>query len=248
MTKEENRKDYMKAYREANKEKIAAQQKAYKEANREKIAAQQKAYREANKEKELAWQKSWYEANREKAKAKGKAYYEANKEKIATKHKAYRVSNKEKMKAYREANKEKIASTRRSYINNRFKKDPVFKIKSNLRTNIINAFTRGGFTKKSKTFDILGCDWDTFINHITSQFTEGMTLENHGEWHLDHQVPLALAETEEESAELCYYTNYQPLWAKDNLQKNDKLRFDNISYSNKLRFIKYINRYEETNK
>ena len=244
MTKEENIAAYKKEWREANKEKLAAQRKAYKEANKEKLAAQQKLYREANREKILAKEKAYRESNREKMaayresnkekkKAKSKAYHEANREKIAAKHKAYRESNREKIAAYRD---------------NRLKTDPVFKFKNNLRSNVRGAFTRGGFTKNSSTFDILGCDWDTFLNHITSQFAVGMTLENHGEWHLDHQIPLALAETDEEAAELCYYTNYQPLWAKDNHQKSDKLIFDNISYSNKLRFIKYINRYEEANK
>ena len=37
------------AYREANREKIADQQRAYYEANREKIADQQRAYREARR-------------------------------------------------------------------------------------------------------------------------------------------------------------------------------------------------------
>jgi len=40
-----------KAYRDANREKIAARQKAYREANREKVAAYKKAYREANRDK-----------------------------------------------------------------------------------------------------------------------------------------------------------------------------------------------------
>lgn len=42
----EKKAEYKKAYREANREKIAAKDKAYREANREKIAAQKKAYRE----------------------------------------------------------------------------------------------------------------------------------------------------------------------------------------------------------
>ena len=44
MTKEE-RKEYMKRYREANKEKIAAQRKGYHLANREKRNAQRKSYK-----------------------------------------------------------------------------------------------------------------------------------------------------------------------------------------------------------
>ena len=47
-TKEWKR-EYMRTYREANKEKIAKRSKAYQEANKEKIKEYQKAYREAKK-------------------------------------------------------------------------------------------------------------------------------------------------------------------------------------------------------
>ena len=50
-----------------------------------------------------------------------------------------------------------------------------------------------------------------------------MTLENHGEWHLDHIIPLAIAKTEEEIIKLNHYTNFQPLWAIDNLKKGAKI-------------------------
>ena len=70
-----------KAYREANREKVAEYGKAYREANRERLAASQKAYREANRERLAASQKAYYEANREKVAEYGKAYREANREK-----------------------------------------------------------------------------------------------------------------------------------------------------------------------
>lgn len=51
------RKEYFKAYREANKDKIAERNKAYYEANKDKIAEQKKAYREANKKYFKAYKK-----------------------------------------------------------------------------------------------------------------------------------------------------------------------------------------------
>lgn len=52
-----------KAYREANKEKVAARQKAYRKENPEKIYASQKAWRKANPEKVAAYRAEYYELN-----------------------------------------------------------------------------------------------------------------------------------------------------------------------------------------
>ena len=50
-----------------------------------------------------------------------------------------------------------------------------------------------------------------------------MCWENHGEWHIDHVVPLASAKTEDEIYKLNHYSNLQPLWKIDNLKKSNKL-------------------------
>jgi len=76
--------------------------------------------------------------------------------------------------------------------------------------------------KTSKTENMLGCKFDFFKNYIEKQFTEGMTFKNYGDWHLDHIKPLALAKTEEDVITLNHYTNFQPLWAKDNFKKGSK--------------------------
>ena len=50
-----------------------------------------------------------------------------------------------------------------------------------------------------------------------------MTWENQGEWHFDHIIPISSAQTEEEVIKLNHYTNFQPLWAEDNLRKSNKI-------------------------
>ncbi len=57
-----DRQEYMKAWREANKERIKEQQKAYRDANKEK----KKAYDKANKEKQKAYYKAYKQANKDK--------------------------------------------------------------------------------------------------------------------------------------------------------------------------------------
>jgi len=58
------RKETIKAYKEAHKEEIQAQRKAYYEANKEKIVAYQKAYQEANKEKVETYRRAYKEAHK----------------------------------------------------------------------------------------------------------------------------------------------------------------------------------------
>jgi hypothetical protein len=111
------------------------------------------------------------------------------------------------------------------YQRKRNKEDKVFRFRNSLRQLIYTSFKRGSFNykKKTKTEFILGCTILEFRNYIESKFTKGMNFENHGEWHLDHIIPLASATTEEEIINLNHYTNFQPLWAEDNRSKGKKI-------------------------
>jgi hypothetical protein len=113
-----------------------------------------------------------------------------------------------------------------AYHEQRKQEDPIFALKLATRSMISQTFKRackGHFSKQEHTLDLLGCSFEFFASHIISQFTEGMTLENYGEWHLDHIIPLATAITREDVVRLNHYTNFQPLWAKDNLSKGSKI-------------------------
>ena len=144
-------------------------------------------------------------------------------------HKQYRINNKgkqynkfskEKHKQWRLDNKEKIAKR----VNNRKQTHPLFKLSSTTRSLICNSMRKKGYNKSSKTYEILGCDFETFKLHLEKQFTKGMNWENQGKWHLDHIYPVSLAKNEQHLIELNHYTNFQPLWAVDNLSKSNNLR------------------------
>jgi hypothetical protein len=81
------------------------------------------------------------------------------------------------------------------------------------------------FNRNKQSLEILGCSVEEFRNHIENKFQSGMSWENYGYygWHIDHIIPLSSAKTEKEIYELCHYTNLQPLWAKENLKKSNKL-------------------------
>jgi hypothetical protein len=54
-----------------------------------------------------------------------------------------------------------------------------------------------------------------------------MTWQNYGYygWHIDHIKPCASFDLRKpsEQRKCFHYSNLQPLWAKDNLQKSDKI-------------------------
>jgi hypothetical protein len=90
-----------------------------------------------------------------------------------------------------------------------------------------------GYSKKSKTEEILGCSYEDFILYLESKFESWMTWENRGlyngdfnyGWDIDHIIPLSSAETEEDIIRLNHYTNLQPLCSKVNRYiKRDKIK------------------------
>jgi len=108
----------------------------------------------------------------------------------------------------------------RQYSFNRRRTDPLFRFKDRIRSLIYCSIVRSkGYSKKSHTYEILGCSYEFFFNYIKNQFKEGMTWDN---IHLDHIKPLFLGTTEEEVLILNHYTNFQPLFAIDNLRKGCK--------------------------
>ena len=167
-------------------------------------------------------QKKYRENNPEKVKERNKKYYENNPEKERERSKKYREDNPEKIKEWRENNPEKVKEIQKKYLSNRKKNDPLFKLSCNIRALIYDSIRRGGFTKRSKTYKILGCSFDEFKIHIESQFSEGMSWDNHGEWHFDHKTPVSWGKTEEEIIALNNYINFQPLWAEDNIRKGNR--------------------------
>lgn len=179
----------------------AEQQKAKKRAaywsDPEKHSLLNKQNREKYRDAILAGKKAWYQANRDQQVARSRAHYQANKQ-------AYIEGNKRRKKT-------------------RVKSDPVFALSQRIRSLIYIRIYSGGYTKKSRSQEILGCSWDDFKRHIELQFLPGMSWDKLGEIHLDHIIPMATAKTEEDVIRLNHFTNLRPIWAKDNLRKSDTI-------------------------
>jgi len=122
------------------------------------------------------------------------------------------------------------------YYSNRKKKDPAFKFIVDLRTR------QGKVLKgKASTTAGLGCNSQELCDYLSGLFQPGMTFDNHGRgegcWHMDHIIPLSSHEKDSNgdwdsesqyNKQLIHYTNLQPLWEQENLDKSNKI----ISYEN----------------
>ena len=162
--------------------------------------------------KQQIYQKEYRLKNKEKKAEADKKYYENNKQAIANYKRQHYLKNKEKIEKYRN-----------EWRNNKLKNDSLFKLTYYTSSLIRNVFKKNGYSKKSKAYEILGCTFEEFKIHLERQFKNGMSWDNQGDWHLDHIYPVSLAKNEEELIKLNHYTNFQPLWAIDNIKKSNKI-------------------------
>lgn len=153
--------------------------------------------------------KEYYCKNREKAKANNAKYRRENPEKI-----------KERKAKYRRENREKI----KEYFKKCYKNDGNFKIRVVLKNRTLESLKVQSVKKSNKTLELIGCSVNELWEHLEGQFTDGMTRQNHGEWHIDHIKPCSAFDlTDPKQQKECFnYKNLQPLWAQDNLKKSNK--------------------------
>ena len=132
-------------------------------------------------------------------------------------------SQNKNIKLWRLANKDKWNAIKNRYRNKKRATDFAYLLCDRVRNITTQAFRVRKYSKKSRTHELLGCDWNFLKNHIEKQFNDGMSWENRNKWHIDHIIPLASAKSQNELEKLCHWTNLQPLWAIDNLKKKKNI-------------------------
>jgi len=162
--------------------------------------------------------KKWRNKNKEYLNQKYNEWYENNKE-----------HRKEYLKEYRENNIEKIRKTKRDYERNRKARDPLYKLISNFRTAIYQVLKESNVEKNDHYFDILPYSQEELIQHLENQFTDDLTWDNYGEWHVDHITPISsfnIREMGDEEFIKCWsLENLQPLWGEENIRKSNSILF-----------------------
>ena len=136
------------------------------------------------------------------------------------------VTHNEKCKMWKSNNKEKVNERMRQYMPKYYENNPSARIADVLRSRLVNAINAQQAGKKVSAVKDLGCSIGFFMQYIEVRFKDGMTWANRGlhGWHFDHIKPCASFDlTKKSEQKKCFhYTNYQPLWALDNLIKSDK--------------------------
>ena len=138
--------------------------------------------------------------------------------------KAY-LSLSDEMKSAKRAKRSQWGALNRDRINARRNKrtlSPQARKRRNASrhlNHLINGASPGKFIK------LVGCTSDEFKAHLKSKFKPGMTLENHGEWHIDHIIPLSAFDPfdPEQWVKANHYSNIQALWAIENMKKGSKI-------------------------
>lgn len=156
------------------------------------------------------YKKPYSEANKDRIKASAKAYYAKNKQRLLSSAAAYRAKyGPEIQKRRREA----------------MRANPQRSVTTRLRHRLYLALRIANAGKQSKTMHIIGCSRQFLIAWIELQFTDGMSWENSGSWHIDHIIPCSAFDMCDEGQQRVafHYTNLRPLWAGENIAKRDRV-------------------------
>lgn len=153
------------------------------------------------------------------------------KERKSKNHKKWYNENKDKwneyIKEYREKNIDKIRETKRNYEKTRKANDPIYKLINNFRTALYQVLKENNVQKNGRYFEILQYSPDDLIVHLENKFTNEMTWDNYGEWHVDHIKPISsfnIKEIGDNEFMKCWSLgNLQPLWGEENIRKSNKI-------------------------
>ena len=202
-----------KAWRKNNKDGI----KAYRQANKEKLCRQARLRRASYSEDRLEEVRAFDRAcklRRGKAGYRSK-YYLRNREKILAQNKAWRGANQAQLRARKRV--------KRKY-------DIQYLLKDRLRVRLHVALKKN--LKAGSAVRDLGCSIDYFKGYLERLFATGMTWANYGShWQIDHIKPLAgfNLQDREQFLQACHYTNMQPLEKDLNNRKSHKSTYRILS-------------------
>jgi hypothetical protein len=155
-------------------------------------------------------------------------YYNSNIEKLRNRGKLYYKLNIETRIKYLEKNKERLKVQAANHHRKKLRTNPVFRMAHCMRSRICTA--RKSIIKsekidickrgQSKTLKFIGCTFEKLMEWLGPQPTTDAQI--------DHIVPCAQAQSEDELILLQHHTNLQWLSREENLEKRDNATPDGL--------------------
>lgn len=144
--------------------------------------------------------------------ARRRRYYQQNRLDICRKQSEYQLANKEKLNAYRS-----------EYWSRRRQSDPTVKLRYQ-QYDMVRRMASRSTLANNRTREVLGYTPERMAQRIECQFTNGMSWDNYGEWHIDHKIPISrfIERGETRPHIVNALSNLQPMWASDNLSKGNR--------------------------
>ena len=147
--------------------------------------------------------------NQEKIKNSNKKWINNNLE-------IYKELTRQKSKQYRENNPDKIKETYKKWVKNNPDYEKIKHLKNPhiraWRGVLHNSLKRLGSIKEGHTIDLLGYSALELKRYITNLFTDGMSWDNYGQWHIDHIKRICEFDLETSINIVNNLSNLRPLW------------------------------------
>jgi hypothetical protein len=186
-------------------------------------------YYKENKVQIIKHNNQYVTNNRDKRHQTEVNYQHKAHQKILARQRRYRKDNPERTKKLQsinyQRNREKRIKYAVKYCINRLKTDIAFRLNMRFASYLRQCLRRG---KNGRHWEIIvGYTLEDLMNHLESQFKDGINWDNFGKWHIDHIIPVSAFHFEsydDPEFKACWaLSNLQPLWALDNLKKGNKI-------------------------
>jgi hypothetical protein len=202
----------------SKKNKTSTGEQKYQPKCKDCVNEEMISYREKHIQDRIEYDKEYYAKNKENILNNKKVYHQKNKEDILIKKKKYRDNPESKLiqKEYRKNNRKHLNELQSKYR----KENPHIIAWRSILHRVIKKFN----TKKEQhTIDILGYSANELKSHMESLFIDDMTWDNHGEWEIDHIIPVSSFPNNTPPYVVNALSNLQPLWKDKNREKFNKI-------------------------
>lgn len=107
----------------------------------------------------------------------------------------------------------------------RLRDDPEFRCVIIMRSMMYRSQKEIPGTSGLSEISELGYEVSEFRAHIEKQFLSGMHWNNHGQWHIDHIIPIVefVKSGVYDLKRVHCLSNLRPIWARENVRKGDRV-------------------------